>query len=460
MSTMTPEATRALTEIVKYGNARMARRAVEKLEDIPSEIVSEVHYTEAIWACEKADQFDLALEVLERMRDEDVKRTTRTYEALVSVAEKTGRWEEAIAYLEDVEKEGLAPSKALYNSCMWAADRGGHPELAVSLLRRMEEGGIERDADTYAAATWACEKQGDAETAWHILDLMHAEKVPIDTTHYRGAMWALLKGGQWERALNIFDEMGKNGVLHDGDCFTAAIWSCAVGVTRRDPRDLGPRCSNSLRALSLLRLMKLEGFKRTTSAFDGCLSALSKAHDFESVLEVLTWMDRESPPVKKSAVSYQVAIDCLDAEGKTDVALDLYQQAFRQGLLSPWESPKSRTADLRKMSLAVAKASLLSILSLMREGKLDRFQLDVKLTDAFEDEEGELGGGYKYEEPSFDIMALVDFLLALPPLGVLVGDVYVENEVLHVYFTRDTIQEWCLSSMFDPSAPFPKPPLA
>ena len=444
-----------LTSIIDYGEARMARRAVKTLEQIPPRAVAEEHYTEAIWACEKSDQFELALEVLDMMREADMPRTTRTYEALASCAEKTDHWEEALAFLEDARSEGLPPSKALFNSCMWAADKGGHPELAVQLLNRMEQEGVERDADTYAAATWACEKQGDAETAQHVFDLMRAEKVPISTVHYRGAMWALLKGGRWEAALTLFDEMGAKGVLHDDDSFTAAIWSCAVGVSRRDPGDLGPMCPNSLRAVTLLRLMKLEGFKRTTSAFDGCLSALSKAGDWETILEVLRWMDRDSPVVKKSAVTYQVAIDCLDAADpgpavdKDALVMELYQAALRDGHFVPWVAG-SRTVDLRGMSFALAKVTIKSILASMREGRLARFQLDVALATAFNGEEGE---GWQFDEPSFDIMALVDHLLEQPPVNALVGDVIVDNGALHVYFTKETIDEWCLSSPFDPMRP-------
>lgn len=428
----------------------MARKAVSTLEKMDEELRSEEHYTEAVWACEKSDQFDLALEVLEMMKDNDVPRSTRTYEGLVSCAEKTNRWEAAVAFLDELAEEGLTGSKQLFNSCMWAADKGGHPELAVQLLQRMEREGIERDADTYAAATWACEKRGDAETAQHIFDLMHAEQIVPSTVHYRGAMWALLKGGRWEDSLKLFDEMKSKAVLHDDDCFTAAIWACAVGVSRREPSDLGPMCPNSMRAVTLLRLMKLEGFKRSTASFDGCLSALSKAGDWETTLEVLRWMDQPGQPkVPKSAVTYQVAIDCLDAAGKDIEVRDLYFQGLRAGHFNPWKAG-TRTLDLRGMSLGLAKATVLNVLTSKREGKLDRFQLDMAVADAYSGEEGE---GWQFDEPSFDTVALVDYLLLQPPENVLVGDVYVENGALHIYFKREVLVEWCASSPFDPMLP-------
>ena len=127
----------------------------------------------------------------------------------------------------------------------------------------------------------------------------------------------------------------------------------------------------------------------------------------------------------------------------------LYLEALREGFFVPWIQG-TRTVDLRGMSLAMAKVSILNILNSMREGKLNRFQLDVAVVNAYSGEEGE---GWQFDEPSFDTMALVDFMLSLPPENVLLGDVYVENGALHIYFTKEVIQEWCLSSIFDPRKP-------
>lgn len=425
-----------LTSIVDYGNARMAKRAVDtlnKMSDYKCAPVEE-HYTEALWACCKSDMYELALEVFEEMRDAGLAPSTRTYEALVSVAEKTDHWQEALAFLDELAPQGLRGSKDLFNSCMWAADKGGRPEIAVSLLGRMESEGIERDLDSYTAATWACEKQGDAAAAQHISDLMHAEGVAMSTGIYRGMMWAQLKGGNPHKALAFFDEMGARGVLHDNDCYNAAIWACEQE-------------GNAQRSVSLLRLMKLEGFKRSTMSFDGAISALAAAGDATQILDILTWMDRDQPPVKKSALSFKLAVDTLDAAGNDAKAMELYLQALREGHYSPWMK-NSRKLDLRGMSLGIAKASVLNVLESMRKGTLSRFPLDIVITDAYDGEEGQ---GWQFDRTSFDVGQLADWLLRQSPVDVLVGEVRIEESLLHIYFTQENIVEWCVSSPFDPN---------
>ena len=68
------------------------------------------------------------------------------------------------------------------------------------------------------------------------------------------------------------------------------------------------------KAIELLRLMKYDGYGRSTLSFDGVIAALYNAADPDELSEVLRWMERDNVP--KSAVTYQLAIEAFDRAGK------------------------------------------------------------------------------------------------------------------------------------------------
>jgi len=419
-----------LNNILEYGKARMARRAVGVLSKMPAykQIPREEHYTACIWACEQSDQYELAVSVYEEMRSKDIKCTVKTYEALVSCAEKTGHWQDATMHLDKMYEEGLRGTMNIFNSCLWAADKGENPDLALSLLQRMEAEGVARNANTYAAATYACEKIGASETALHVLDLMRAEGIDVDTPIYRAAMWSCVKGGDYTSALSLFDEIQTRGLQKDDGCYDAAIWACE-------------QAGNSQRSLMLLRLMKLEGHKRSKISFDGALTALAKAGDWEACIDTFSWMERDTPAVDKSHVTYKVIIDALDAANKPDLVLEYYLLALRDGFFVPWIKG-TRTCDLRGMSLPLAKVALRNVLESMRSGKLTVFTLVMAVADVTcEEEIGTCVG-----EPEFNIFAFEAHIKnGYPPIdGVLVAKRRFNQDslLLELVIERENLLKW------------------
>ena len=59
----------------------------------------------AIKACEKSDQFSLAMSVYEEMKVRGIARTAVTYAALISVAERTGHHLEAVQIYREISKK-------------------------------------------------------------------------------------------------------------------------------------------------------------------------------------------------------------------------------------------------------------------------------------------------------------------------------------------------------------------
>lgn len=184
-----------LKNIEEYGNARMARRAVGILSKMPAyrEIPKQEHYTAAIWACEKSDQFKLAMSVFEEMKAAGIERVTRTYEGLISVAEKTKNWQAAMKLYDQMIAEGIKGSTEACNSFIWAAEQGGRYDFSLNMLKTMEADNIARNSATYAACAYSCEKAGEGEISLHVMDLMRTEGYELNTPVYKAAIWACVK---------------------------------------------------------------------------------------------------------------------------------------------------------------------------------------------------------------------------------------------------------------------------
>lgn len=385
-----------LKNIIEYGNNRMARRAVGVLQKMPAYRVypTEEHYTQAIWACEKSDQFALAMSVFEEMKTEDVPRTVSTYEALISVAEKTKHFDEAVALFEDMKRDGLRGTTEAYNACILALDRTGRPEDAFALLQEMEALGVTCDETTFTACMGACEKAGEGDLALRLLDKMTIAGLTLSTPTYNNVLWACVKGGYWEDALRIFREMDEQKVTRNVATFNAAIWAAEIGG---DP----------VKAVQFLRMMKFEGNQRDTMAFDGTISALAKAGDWAQMMEVLEWMQRDE--VNKSPVTYKIAIECLDQNGHDELIGELYLKALRDGYFSPWIK-RTRRMDLRGFTYGIAKIATKTVLLSMIDGKLDVFSLNITVADVVPDTA--TGHGSEFLS-SFDVDAFHNYLSTL-----------------------------------------------
>lgn len=403
-----------LRNIEEYGKARMARRAVGVLAKMPAyrQMPGLVHYNAAIRACENSDQYKLAVSVFEEMKLQGVKRSVVTYEILTAIAEREGSWEDALDYLAQMTAENIRGTTVVFNNCMWATDKGGHPEIALSLLARMEAENIPRDEVTYAACIYACESAGQGTTALHVMDLMQAEGIAVNAPVYQAAIWACVKEGIPDTALRLYDEMESKGLSKTAECYNGAIWAC---------EQLG----DAKRAVDLLKRMKTIGeFTRQTISYDGTLSALSAAGDWEACLDVLSWMDREATPVEKSGITYDVVIQALDAADQIPLVTEIYLRALRDGYFVPWIKG-TRRVDLTRLSLPVAKAAMRNILWSFQEGKLAPFNLIIIVGEGDDDhvtdhvtDHGSSGGLCK------DIS---EFLLDQQPKGSLIHTMQVSS---------------------------------
>lgn len=417
-----------LKNIIEYGKNRMARRAVGILSKMPSyRIMPRIeHYNAALWACMNSDMFELGVSVFDEMKSNDITYTLQSYEAIIELAEKTGHWEDALSYLNIMTaSDTIKGSTKLFNACIWATEKGGKYEIALQLLDRMEKEDITRDADTYAACLYACESCGEGATALHVFDLMKRESITIDTFMYKAAMWSCVKSGMWQDAIRIFDLMEAEAVAKNEDCFNAAIWAYKLG-------------GNAKKSVELLTAMKLDGLTRSTIAFDGAISALQENGDWKACIDVLSWMDREvKGEVRKSSVTYNTIITALDIAEQSELGMEIYLRALRDGYFNPWIGG-TRLIDVSHFSFPVAKFAVHNILLSIKKGKLSLFDLNIIVAKSADEGSDRL------------VEDMVQFLVSLSLLEghQLLVEKRIEDGYSKLHIKRDSLAEFITFRVF------------
>ena len=166
-----------------------------------------VCYSSCISAYGRGDRCDDALKLLERLVDEDDRKTpepnTVAYNAAISACERAGRWEDALRLLEEMKgRQGCEPNTVSLNAAISACEKGGQYNEA---RRLREESGVRVDAATYNAAISALEKEGDWKGAYRLFEEMCEEGGELTPTMvtYNALMQALGAAGRVEEGFAL-----------------------------------------------------------------------------------------------------------------------------------------------------------------------------------------------------------------------------------------------------------------
>ena len=112
-----------------------------------------------ISAAEKSSFWQLALYLLEVMRDKHIRANEVTYNAAISACEKGGRqWQKALALLAEMPSAEALPNEISYNAAISASEKSGEWQWALTLLNSMRASRLRPNTTTFSAAISACDK--------------------------------------------------------------------------------------------------------------------------------------------------------------------------------------------------------------------------------------------------------------------------------------------------------------
>lgn len=128
------------------------------------------------------------------MTEAGVEADTITYSALISVCEKAGQWQKAMEVFGWMAMKGVRPNVVTYSALISACEKGGQSELAVEAFEEMRAAGITPNLVTYNALISACAKGG----RWRLaLDVAKCVGNPVVQSQ-----WGREQGSRYARAWN------------------------------------------------------------------------------------------------------------------------------------------------------------------------------------------------------------------------------------------------------------------
>ncbi|CAJ1349354.1 unnamed protein product, partial [Effrenium voratum] len=193
----------------------------EAMCSVPPDIVN---FNAAISACEKGQQWEQALTLLDAAGGLRVQAETITFSGAISACEKCRQWERALAMLGQLKRSRLTADTIIYSAAISACEKSGRWQQAVLVLQQMLEERVPTDMVLYSAVMSACEKGRRWAEALYLLKEA-LRKFRPEITPYNVVISACAPGGQWEVAVQLLSEAADLGV--DVRTASSAISACA-----------------------------------------------------------------------------------------------------------------------------------------------------------------------------------------------------------------------------------------
>ncbi|XP_042495772.1 pentatricopeptide repeat-containing protein At1g15510, chloroplastic-like isoform X2 [Macadamia integrifolia] len=159
-------------------------------------------------------KMDLAIDLFDAMRDNDVEYDSISYIAVLSACSHGGMVEKGRKYFDQMCSQGIEPSQMHYACMVDLLGRAGHLEEASELIRSLP---VEPDANIWGALLGACRFSGHIELArWaaeHLFELK-----PEHCGYYILLSNMYAEAGNWDEANKVRELMRSRGVKKNPGC--------------------------------------------------------------------------------------------------------------------------------------------------------------------------------------------------------------------------------------------------
>ena len=339
--------------ILACDKARQWQQAVQLIEGMQAAsrvAPNEFHYSGAISACAKCGQHQVAMRLFDGYRKQGIRPNEVVYNATLSACAK-GDTARVHQLLDEMRNAGIAPSVKTYAAAIGACGSDSWRD-GMQLLDRMESDGLRPDSISYNTTIKAVGDAGEWQVALQVLERMKKRNAQRTTVTYTSVICALAEGGQYASAYKMLSDMRNDGVQPDQVCYNAAMGAAAsdhdadkalslhaemqrMGLkpSARSFTSLISACGKArqtTKALELLREMEAVGLQPGSHAYSAAISACEKGGMWQKGLELLDEMERRGVTVERATIN--AAIAACQKGGQYEKALELLDSMGRRGL--------------------------------------------------------------------------------------------------------------------------------
>ncbi|CAE8660460.1 unnamed protein product [Polarella glacialis] len=258
-----------------------------------------VSFNAAMSSCEKAGQWQMAVQLLRQLPPLRVRADEIGYGAAIRACSSQGRWQLALGLVSEMAGVKLRPNEVCRNAAITGCERAGCWQPALAVLQLMPEQGSRPDVISFNAAISSCEKGGRWQEAMELLRSMAGVQVGVahgnqllrrhqrlregsplasgasasggdaalqvvpDRVTCNAAISACEKGGQWQLATSLLEQMPR---FPDEISFNSAITAC---------QKYGPWSI----ALSFLQQMPEVGLTPNEMSYNAVVGAFLRSED-------------------------------------------------------------------------------------------------------------------------------------------------------------------------------------
>ncbi|CAL1158927.1 unnamed protein product [Cladocopium goreaui] len=187
--------------------------------------VDVISFSAAIRACERAGVWQLALSLLQQMKEQMLQSNVIVHNSVLSVFSQAGEWERALLWLRNM-KEQMACTTISYNTAITACARSAQWLQAIHLLSFESFESVSTDIISYNAAINSCEDSGLWELALQLYGQLQESSLQRNVVTFGSIISTCGNGSRWEVAMYFLQELQSSDLQANLITLNASLMAC------------------------------------------------------------------------------------------------------------------------------------------------------------------------------------------------------------------------------------------
>ncbi|EXB51620.1 hypothetical protein L484_012912 [Morus notabilis] len=307
----------------------------------------------------RSKDFKKMNELMEKMKEKDIKPNVVTYGILINCLCKSRRIDGALEVFAVLRQGGengkylVKPDVIIYNTLIDGLCKVGRQEEGLNLMEQMRsEEFCKPNTVTYNCLIDGFNKVGEIERGLKIFDQMKRDQVPPDVVTLNTLVDGMCKLGRVGSAVKLFDVMQRTGIQGNAFTYTMLIAAfCSVNninkamelfdqmVSSRHSADAIlyyslisglSRAGRMDDASMVVSKLKEAGFCLDIVAYNVLISGFCKKNKLDKAYEMLK--DMEETGIKPNTITYNTLISHFCKIGSFETAHKVLQKMLNSGL--------------------------------------------------------------------------------------------------------------------------------